>query len=599
MKVIIIKALSAITILTLIVLLVHAAYEPSIPNEIVTVDQWSVTIDNQVSQITLPDTIDIEEPRTPVTLETTISSTEGSYIYFKSVYAPVKIYMNDTLVYGNGFDTTDSIFLDPPTIVSLLEIPSSMEKTINLRFEFLSPTQRDSLSLSPVLLGSSYDIYSYLFQSMGMTLVFGGLLVTLEIFLILIGILVIRIPHASAPFFWLGLFAVNISAWTVCECNLTELFMQNASMLYVISYIALFILMYPLIQFVQVTLNLRHKKPLQILSYGIALFTCIGIYLQLTSTMDLAKLLYVSQGLNLFTLCFLTVMILLDYFRYQNQLVKSYLLPFFNFLIFGCLEIANYHLDFLRFSNSFFLQIAIFLFILYSTVILKTTIQDTLKTQLQNVQLSSELAMLTNQINHQKERYALMAEHTSILRRQRHDLRHQLSVIRRYNDLHETEKINDYLNELTQNIPTNTDINFCQNDVMNSVILYYYSMAKECNISTIDVHIQIPEDIGQIHESDLCIVVGNLLENAIHACKDLENPYIKIYGKKVQDFITISVENPCTVVKRNLSGTFRTTKKSSGIGLMSIESVVKKYNGTTKFDEKDGVFSSFIYLFTK
>lgn len=598
MKSILLKSLAGLIIFILLFLIIEATYQPLPSSDVTIVEEWSLTTPKSSFTISLPETINTEESRTPVTLEASISSQAGTYLYFKSVYAPIKVYINGVLSYEKEEDVS-SIFLDPPTIVAMIELPSTTEDTIDLRFEFLSPTQRNSLSLSPALVGTSHDIYSYLFETMGIAILFGGLLVTLEVFLILIGILVIRIPNASAPFFWLCLFAINISAWVVCECNLTSLFLENPSMLYVISYIALFILMYPLIQFALTCFHLRHKMPLQILSYVIVFFTCTAIFLQLTSIMDFSRLLYISQGLNLFTLCFLSISLFIDYYYYKNKEVKKYLLPFWNFLFFGILEIMNYHFNFLNFPNSFFIQIAIFIFILYSTVILKSHIQDNINTQLHNFQLSSELLMLTNQINHQKERYALMAEHTALLRRQRHDLRHQLSVIRRYNDLNEPQKLNQYLNELTENIPTNTDVNFCQNDVINSVILYYYSMAKEYHVTNVDIRMQIPEDIGSIHKSDLCIVVGNLLENAIFACKDLENPYIRIDGKLVQGFITINMTNSCSVVKRNLSGTFHSTKKHGGIGLLSIESVVDKYKGTTTFKEEKGVFSSFIYLSCK
>lgn len=49
----------------------------------------------------------------------------------------------------------------------------------------------------------------------------------------------------------------------------------------------------------------------------------------------------------------------------------------------------------------------------------------------------------------------------------------------------------------------------------------------------------------------------------------------------------------------SVNGRFRSTKRNDfGIGLSSVQSVARKYNGDAKFEDKDGYFQSSVYMRT-
>lgn len=96
----------------------------------------------------------------------------------------------------------------------------------------------------------------------------------------------------------------------------------------------------------------------------------------------------------------------------------------------------------------------------------------------QNRQLAYELSLSDKQMEAQKSRYALLSEMASALRKQRHDLRHQLAVIQSFNNNGERDKLNAYLQELLANIPSNEVQQLCDNEVVNAVAYYYYDLAK-------------------------------------------------------------------------------------------------------------------------
>ena len=103
----------------------------------------------------------------------------------------------------------------------------------------------------------------------------------------------------------------------------------------------------------------------------------------------------------------------------------------------------------------------------------------------------------------------------------------QLSSMAEAGDL---EKIKEYLYNVTQKIPT-MHMHFCENQVIDSVISYYCALAER---NTIPFHVQIdlPAQIS-VDETDFCLVLSNLLENALEAslktAKFRQRIDIKIY----------------------------------------------------------------------
>ena len=72
---------------------------------------------------------------------------------------------------------------------------------------------------------------------------------------------------------------------------------------------------------------------------------------------------------------------------------------------------------------------------------------------------------------------------------------------------------------------------FCENTIANSIIGYYFLRANECGIR-FESQCNIREEII-MSDNDLCIVLGNALENAVYACKQMKGtdiPEIFLHG---------------------------------------------------------------------
>lgn len=131
---------------------------------------------------------------------------------------------------------------------------------------------------------------------------------------------------------------------------------------------------------------------------------------------------------------------------------------------------------------------------------------------------------------------------------------------------------------------------YCNNPIVDSVLRIKFGVAKSDKIK-IDTTIRIPKQM-QLEHGDIGVLYGNLLDNAIEACRKVEEDrrFIRIKNKFTEGKLLLIVENSKTG-ERNES--LRTTKKdnySHGRGIHSVRKVVEKYNGTVTFTDKGEIF---------
>lgn len=151
-----------------------------------------------------------------------------------------------------------------------------------------------------------------------------------------------------------------------------------------------------------------------------------------------------------------------------------------------------------------------------------------LRTEYVKQQLKKEHDEYEILIRIQQKEFLEIAHKHELLREYRHDMRHHLLALS--NILHNSDNTHakEYLNELVEHLEDTENICYCKNQTINAVLSSYIAKAKKLGC-VLETHISIPEKLN-IKDMDLCIVLSNALENAIHACeKSEENQrYIKI-----------------------------------------------------------------------
>ena len=102
-----------------------------------------------------------------------------------------------------------------------------------------------------------------------------------------------------------------------------------------------------------------------------------------------------------------------------------------------------------------------------------------------------------------------------------------------------------------------------------------------------------------IESIDLCVILGNLLDNALEACEKIKNPRIKLWVSVEaffdNEFFFLAVKNPVeddVPVQGSLPSSTKSDKASHGFGLYSVLTVAERYDGKLNLDCKDGVWTA-------
>lgn len=178
----------------------------------------------------------------------------------------------------------------------------------------------------------------------------------------------------------------------------------------------------------------------------------------------------------------------------------------------------------------------------------------------------------------------------------RHDIKHSIIVAKGFIDEHEYESAKNYMDEL---IETKVDAfgytKYCDNQVINYII---NDKRNKCLQSDVEFKCVVFGKIKDVHDVDLSILIGNLLDNAIEAAERSED---KIVNLEIYDrsFIEIVVENSIakSVLKTNPG--FLTTKRNHelhGYGMKSITEIVDKYSGEITYEENDQMMNCKVIL---
>lgn len=180
-------------------------------------------------------------------------------------------------------------------------------------------------------------------------------------------------------------------------------------------------------------------------------------------------------------------------------------------------------------------------------------------------------------------------------RRLWHDFNNHLITIKAlYNSGH-ADEANEYIDAISAQgkdylLPTRTG-----RDAVDLLLFQKNRFALE---SGIRIEFVTGCNLSKFHfaDYDLCSLLGNLLDNALEACKALTSEKLKIDLKLEEhgNMLFISCSNPYCGELKQENGSFETTKSDTenhGIGLSSVRQVCKKYDGSTDINTEDGIFT--------
>jgi len=209
------------------------------------------------------------------------------------------------------------------------------------------------------------------------------------------------------------------------------------------------------------------------------------------------------------------------------------------------------------------------------------------------------------ELQHMKMEHTYFADVNSVLEEIRilkHDMRGELAIIHGYNELNQRDKIRMHIEKKLCEM----DIQLLpQIDKDNIITSFLNFKLKEAMSQDIDVHIQsslTEENEIYIDKEDICRILNNIINNAIEACNECKEKYIKINIDMLGSCIIIKSENPFNGKLKKEGNRILTVKKDKtkhGYGLKSIRNIAEKYGGFVKLNHDDNIFIVEVQILTK
>lgn len=216
-------------------------------------------------------------------------------------------------------------------------------------------------------------------------------------------------------------------------------------------------------------------------------------------------------------------------------------------------------------------EIFFFLILCITILLLYIMILNSITGIIERRQTEEELRFARQLISKQREYYDRTLDYMERVRIIKHDFRHHIHALLHMGRVEQLK----YLQNLQHELEMDEQLIFCQNQAVNGLLQEYAAKTKAEGISfaaKLDLSAHIPVD-----DLTLCIVIGNLLENALEASRRLKTGrFIRIQARWMEDHLTMLVENAYNGQIEEKDGTILSSKKDGGLGMLSIRRILNR-----------------------
>lgn len=177
----------------------------------------------------------------------------------------------------------------------------------------------------------------------------------------------------------------------------------------------------------------------------------------------------------------------------------------------------------------------------------------------------------------------------------RHDLKNHALTLQLLLEKNDVEGAKAYLEEFRTAVSAHAESYRTGSELLDGLLLQKLAPAAEKGVEigcTLDFR-----EGGFIDNFDLCVLMGNILDNAVEASLSVpaeEKPFIRISGGPAANCLLIRVENASSRKVSLVGGlpvTAKTNKEMHGFGLRNVKEVLERYGGTMTIDQTDKSYS--------
>lgn len=179
----------------------------------------------------------------------------------------------------------------------------------------------------------------------------------------------------------------------------------------------------------------------------------------------------------------------------------------------------------------------------------------------------------------------------------RHDYHNHIQTMKAYLSMKELDKLDDYFNELQSDLDSVDNMIKSGNIMMDAILNSKISIMNREGIA-VNCKVMLPEELT-INDIDLCVIVGNLLDNAIEACRAIpvEKRFIRIFSELAGKQLYLSIQNSATEqIDFNQKNYISSKRGEHGFGMKRVSLLVDKYGGYLNLQNEPGIFASEIII---
>lgn len=223
----------------------------------------------------------------------------------------------------------------------------------------------------------------------------------------------------------------------------------------------------------------------------------------------------------------------------------------------------------------------------YLVFLLYHSVQDQKSFQLQQAK-----RVLGIQLSQSVREITALRESQALARRYRHDLRHHLQYVSDCIENGQSEQAQKYIAGICQEVEAQKVQCYCENEAANLILSAFAGRAKK---DSIDMKVQGTLSASvMVSDSDLCVLLSNALENALHACQPFAAAgtacTIDVQFYEWEGKFFLQVTNPCEEGIRFENDIPVSDQPDHGIGVQSICAIVERYGGVHAFIVHNGRF---------
>ena len=208
-------------------------------------------------------------------------------------------------------------------------------------------------------------------------------------------------------------------------------------------------------------------------------------------------------------------------------------------------------------------------------------------------ELEATNRMLEKQLNMQLSHYTALTSQYEINRRIRHDILHHVNTIQYLLANGQQQEATEYAGQFLAENQRGSQLGQCDNPVVDA---FLYGRVKEAETRgvVVDPNVILPSELP-VSNTDLIIVFGNLMDNAVEACAKVECPTIQINAHVEKGYLVITESNPA-VPEPERHKQRRIPELEHGVGMHILKSIAEKYHGSCVGETHDGQYFISVFL---